>query len=177
MSKLQLDSRIGCRTCRSDLQLDRSARLDGLDPEACLRDNPEIKLRDGLAANVRFRYAVDLFLAITRTRSRDVLRHQTWIALTRGGPERPWITWVSSTISMFFVRQYFVHPMFVDEKFTRRHRSAATDSRYNHRILVGIGGDEPGNDGVIFIVFRLLLQAVEQPFPLLGMLAIFDPEF
>src|SRR5579872_1391449 len=105
MSKLQLDSRIGCRTCRSDLQLDRSARLDGLDPEACLRDNPEIKLRDGLAANVRFRYADDLFLAITRTRSRDVLRHQTWIALTRGGPERLWITWVSSTISMFFVRQ------------------------------------------------------------------------
>ena len=31
--------------------------------------------------------------------------HQMWIALTRGGPERPWITWVSRTISMFFVCQ------------------------------------------------------------------------
>ena len=73
-----------------------------------------------------------------------------WIALTRGGPERPWITWVSSTISIFFVcqslgseRQYFLHPMFVDEKFTRRHRSTATDSRRNHRILIGIRGKEP----------------------------------
>jgi hypothetical protein len=38
------------------------------------------------------------------------------------------------------VRQYFLHAMFVDEKFARRHRSTATDSGYNQRILIGIGG-------------------------------------
>jgi hypothetical protein len=59
------------------------------------------------------------------------------------------------------VRQYFLHPMFVDEKLTRRHRSTAADSRYNHGILISIGGNESGNDGVIFVVFCLLLQTVE----------------
>ena len=55
------------------------------------------------------------------------------------------------------VRQYFLHAMLVDEKLTRRHRSPTTDSRYDHCILIGIGGNEPGNDGVIFIVLCLLL--------------------
>jgi hypothetical protein len=38
------------------------------------------------------------------------------------------------------VCQYFLHPTFVDEKLTRRHGSATTDSCYNHRILICIRG-------------------------------------
>lgn len=73
------------------------------------------------------------------------------------------------------MRQYLPHAMFIDQKLTRCHCSTATDSSYNDRILIGIGRNEPGNDRVIFVVFCLLLQTFEHPFPLLGMLTIFNP--